>query len=113
KQLDHFKIELAALGGGKTTVDYASKLSSPNPVRRSGKSEDEKRLYMTWRTGELIEADRQLLARAGVDTVGRVILQFYPPEAEAILADLEQKQAGDRDLREIKRTVFGVRGSAN
>lgn len=110
KQLDFFGIELAAMGGGKPTVDYAAKVSQPNPVRRTGASDQEKRLYMTWRTGELIEADKQLLAKAGVDTVNRVILQFYPPQTEAILADLEQKQAGTRNLKEIKRTVFGVRG---
>ena len=65
---------------------------------------------MTWRTGELIEADKQLLAKGGIDTNNRVILQFYSPETEAILAGLEQKQAGTRNLKEIKRTVFGVRG---
>ena len=68
---------------------------------------------MTWRTGELIEADKSLLAKAGIDTVGRVVLQLYSPETEALLAGLEQKQAGTRSLKDIKRTVFGVRGQAN
>jgi hypothetical protein len=113
KQLDHFKIELAAIGGGKDTVDYASGLSQLQPMRRSGPSAAEKRLYMTWRTGELIEADKALLAKAGIDTVGRVILQLYTPETEALLAALEQKQAGNRNVKEIKRTVFGIRGKAN
>jgi hypothetical protein len=110
QQLDFFKIELAALGGGKSTVDYAANLSNARPTRRTGPSETEKRLYMTWRSGELIEADKQLLAKAGVDTVGRVVLQFYSPETEALLASLEQQAAGTRDLKEIKRTVFGVKG---
>lgn len=113
KQLDFFKIELAAIGGGKDTVDYAAGLSLAQPARRSGKSADEKRLYMTWRTGELIEADKSLLAKAGIDTVGRVVLQLYSPETEALLAALEQKHAGDKNLKDIKRTVFGVRGQAN
>lgn len=112
RQLDFFKIELAAIGGGRDTVDYAAKLSQPQPLRRSGPSASEKRLYMTWRSGELVEADKSLLAKAGIDTVGRVVLQLYPPETEALLAGLEQKQAGNRSLKDIKRTVFGIRGGA-
>jgi hypothetical protein len=64
---------------------------------------------MTWRSGELIEADKSLLAKAGVDTVGRVVLQLYSPQTEAELAGLEQKQLGMRPLKDIKRTVFGIR----
>lgn len=112
RQLDFFQIELAAIGGGRDTVDYAAKLSQPQPLRRSGPSASEKRLYMTWRSGELVEADKSLLAKAGIDTVGRVVLQLYPPETEALLAGLEQKQAGNRNLKDIKRTVFGIRGGA-
>ncbi|HTN75133.1 MAG TPA: hypothetical protein VL096_07800 [Pirellulaceae bacterium] len=113
RQLDFFGIELAAMGGGKPNVDYVAGVSQPIPRRRSGPSDAEKRLYMTWRTGELIEADKQLLAKAGVDTVGRLVLQFYSPETENVLGALEQKQLGMRTLKEIKRTVFGVKGTAD
>lgn len=113
RQLDFFKIELAAIGGGKDTVDYAAAVSQPKPLHRTGASANEKRLYMTWRSGELVEADKALLAKAGVDTVGRVVLQLYPPETEAALAALEQKQAGTKSLKSIKRTVFGIRGRTN
>lgn len=109
KQLDIFKIELAAMGGGKEMVDYAAKLSQSPPSRRSGSSTKENRLYMTWRSGEMIEADKALLTSAGIDTVGRVILQLYPPETEAKLAELEQKQLGTRLLKDVRRTVFGIR----
>ncbi len=109
KQLDFFKIELAAMGGGKELVDYANGLSQPQPSRRSGNSAEEKRLYMTWRSGEMIEADKALLTSAGIDTAGRVILQLYPPETEALLAELEQKQLGMRSLKDVRRTVFGIR----
>jgi hypothetical protein len=110
QQLDFFGIELAAMGGGKKTVDYATRVAQAKPATRAGASEQEKRLYMTWRSGEMIEADKQLLAKAGIDTSGRVVLQFYPPAIEAILAALEQKQLGNRSLKEVKRTSFGVRG---
>lgn len=109
KQLDYFKIELAAMGGGKELVDYAAQLSQAQPSRRSGNSAQEKRLYMTWRSGEMIEADKALLTSAGIDINGRVILQLYPPETEAMLAALEQKQLGMRPLKDVRRTVFGIR----
>jgi hypothetical protein len=112
RQLDFFGIELAAAGGGRPMVDYAKELSKPTPTRRSGKGADEKRLYMTWREGALMQFDRQLLGRAGIDTRGRVLLQFYPPAVEDRLAQLERQElqgAGRRSVGEIVQTVFGVR----
>lgn len=110
-QLDFFGIELAAMGGGKPTVDYALKLLQDQPQRRSGASDQEKRLYMTWRSGEMIQADKQLLAKAGIDTTNRLVLQFYPPATETLLAGLEQQRLGNHTLRDVKRTSFGVRGT--
>ena len=40
--------------------------------------------------------DRQLATKAGIASRGRIILQFYPPEAQSILFSLEQKHAGAR-----------------
>jgi hypothetical protein len=112
QQLDFFGIELAAVGGGKPLVDYASGFSKPQPVHRTGKGGNEQRLYMSWREGILQEFDRQLLARAGVETQGRILLQFYPKPVEdqlALLEQLEMRKAGKTSLDEIRKTVFGVR----
>jgi hypothetical protein len=108
KQLDSFKIELAAIGG-KQEVDYAFNLSKARPDRRSGPSKEEKRLYMAWQDGTLQQYDRNLLQRAGIDVKGRVVLQFYPKEAENELAAVESKNAPGRSYKEFFRTTFGVR----
>lgn len=110
RQLDAFSIELGAVGGTGATqnVDYVSKFSS-NPVRRSGPASEEKRLYMTWRSGSLVEADIELMTRGGVATKGRIIMQLYPKEIEDQLKILEMERAGKRDVKEILKTVFGVR----
>ena len=42
-------------------------------------------------------------------TAGRVVCQFYPKDIENQLAVLEKQQMGSRALRDVKRTVFGVR----
>ncbi len=110
EQLDFFKIELGAIGGGNPNVDYVAKLSQAQPVKRSAPSAQEQRLYMTWTSGVLQDADRQVLAKSGVETRGRVIMQFYPQEVEDLLAGLENERAGRRTLQEILRTLFGVRG---
>jgi hypothetical protein len=110
-QLDFFGIELGALGGGKTTVDYASKLSQPNPVTRSAPGDAEKRRYLVWRKGPLAAADKALLGKASIDTTGRIILQFLPPDVERQMAQLEAERAKGKKLAEIRRTVFGVKGS--
>ena len=109
RQLDLFKIELAAIGGGQDSIDYAFNLSQAKPERRTAVGgEEDNRLYMTWRSGALEEFDRQLLARAGIATAGRLIVQFYPRDVEAQMAALESQRAGRHSLGDIVRTVFQV-----
>lgn len=54
RQLDFFKIELGA-AGGKAKLDYAFNLSKVRPDTREGTGSAEKRLYMTWKGGKLIQ----------------------------------------------------------
>ncbi|MDG2383592.1 MAG: hypothetical protein P8N76_18110 [Pirellulaceae bacterium] len=109
KQLEFFKIELGALGGGRAGVDYAQ-FDRGGLKKRSvaGDAKDE-RLYFIWRGGRLKQQDITLLQQAGVTTAGRVVCQFYPKDIENQLAVLEKQQMGSRALRDVKRTVFGVR----
>lgn len=108
-QLDFFGIELGAIGGGKKTVDYASKLSQPNPVTRSAPGDAEKRRYLVWRKGQLAAADKSLMQKAKIDTTGRVILQFLPETIELQMRTLEAEYAKGKKLSEIRRTAFGVK----
>ena len=111
KQLQSLGIELAAVDGGQDTIDYASGLDQPKPPTRQGKASAEKRLYLSYRRGQLKEFDRQILARAGIRTQGRMILQLYPRALEAQLARLEIQKAGGRPLKDIRKTVFDLRKS--
>jgi len=112
RQLDAFGIELGAVGGadGGQNLDSAGKFTSGSPQRKSAPAANEKRLYMTWRNGALQEADLELMARAGVNTKGRIVMQLYPKEIEDLLATLEKQRSGGRDVREILKTVFVVKG---
>jgi hypothetical protein len=112
KQLDFFGIELAAMGGGKADVEYAAKLSLDSPTKRTGKGADEKRLRFGWKAGRLQEFDRQLLAKAGIDMHGRVVVQFASGALEDELARLENEHLAGRDLSEVRKTVFGVESAA-
>ncbi len=113
QQLDFFKIELGAVGGGSPNVDYARNLTKSKPDRRLGKPEDEKRLYMTsQRDSPTAEFDRRLIAQAGITKQRRLILQFYPKKIEELLSRLETQAAqtaGHTDPREFLKTIFGVR----
>ena len=111
KQLESFGIELGAVGGGRTEIDYASKLDAAKPVVRKGPTEDETRMYMSHQSGQLKAFDRQLLNRAGINTTGRLTLQFYPRNVEGQLASLELAKAGGRPLKDIRKTVFSVQPS--
>ena len=111
QQLDFFGIELAATGGGKPLIEYASNLSQSQPSRRTGQPGKEDRLYMLWRSGPLQRADRELLTAAGIDVRGRILVQFYPRPVEQMLAQLERAHTPNREVTEIRKTVFGVRPS--
>ena len=113
RQLDFFGIELAAVGGKDNLVHYAFNLIQPKPDRRTGAPDAETRLFMTWRSGPLQQADRELLKRAGIDLAGRVVMQFYPAATEQSLALLEKEAAKGRDVNEIRRTVFDIRSEGD
>jgi len=108
-QLDGLQIEVGVLMPGGQ-IEYVSKLSLSTPVRRQGTFAQEQRLYMTWRRPDLIEADRKLLAKAGLDATDKIVLHFYPAEAEQKMAELELAFA-QRPAAAIYRTRFGVRPS--
>jgi hypothetical protein len=110
KQLDFFQIELGIVGGEQ--VIYLTNLSQAKPTSRTGPGTDETRLYMSWRQGNLKQADRELLAKAGINAPGRIIVQFYPAEIERQLAQLEVAFA-DRKPEQIRRTRFGVRSQGD
>jgi hypothetical protein len=110
QQLDYYKIELGAIGGGVQGVDYAASLSG-TPRMRRGDSEKEKRLYFMWvdRGSPLYGFDRQLLQKAGVNAAGRELLKFVEPELENMLAKIELEYAaknGHNSVTEIQKTVF-------
>lgn len=113
EQLDFFKVELGAAGGGRTRVDYARELGRPRPQTRDGTGDQEKRLYFSWKSGKLKEYDRRLLTKAGIPTARRVIMQFIPKSLENQMAGLERAAAKGKDVTEFKRTVFGVRGKGS
>jgi hypothetical protein len=105
--LDFFKIELGVLGQDNK-VYYAYNLSQAKPDLRVGDPSQENRLYMNPTDSQFAALDRQLAEKAGIAAKGPIILQFYPPEAQAILINLEQKQAGTRKPDTIRSTVFRV-----
>jgi hypothetical protein len=111
RQLDFFEIELGVAGGGSPVVEYVTKLSAPSPTVRKGDPKDEKRLNFLHRSGELRAADRRLVAKAGVQTDGKVVFQFYNDKLYQQLLTLEAQRKGSRRIKEVRKTIFGVRGT--
>ncbi|MBI1900502.1 MAG: hypothetical protein HYS13_05235 [Planctomycetia bacterium] len=105
--LDELGMELAVLmDDGK--IEYVAKLAQAMPTRRQGTTAAETRPYLTWQRGDLIEADRQILAKAGLEAAQRIVLHFWPQGAQDKLAQLE-KAFQNRSADQIFRTRFGVR----
>ncbi|MFO1019645.1 MAG: hypothetical protein U0903_02920 [Planctomycetales bacterium] len=107
RQLDFFQIELGALmPDGK--IYYVSNLSDPNPQKREATSgKDEKRLYFTWRGGGRRLADLELLRKAGLNPDEAVVMQFYDPNTENMLAQLELDYQNQK-ANTIRRTYFAI-----
>ena len=109
KQLDFFKVELGVAGGGNPSVDYIANLAAAKPTVRTADPKSEQRLRFLHRSGELRAGDRQLAEKAGVKTEGRIVFQFYDQETYRLLLGLEAAHKGNRRIKEVRRTVFGVR----
>ncbi len=107
QQIDHFKIEVAAIGGAPL-VDYARNLSKSKPDTRQGESKTEKRIYMTWKNGKLREFDRRLLTKAGIKVNNRIVMQFIPEDLYKLLHQLEFNNT-ERDPKEWLKTIFGLK----
>jgi hypothetical protein len=108
RKLDFFGIELGTYGvPGPGKVTYIKNLSHTKPDLRVGVAKLEKRLYMSWRSGALKDADRQLAAKAGVPP-GKILFQFFDKETEQLLLRTEQEFDG-RDASTIHKTRFGLR----
>ena len=107
RQLDFFKIEMGVLLD-KGRVVYASNFTRQRPTRREGRSDQEPRYYLTWRSGGLQQADRELLTRAGIDHQNRLILKFLTRELELDLQEKEKAYAAGSN-RKIRTTYFGIR----
>lgn len=109
KQLEFFRIELGAIGGGQPTIDYAQFEKGKLQKRSVPSDTEDDRLYFIWQGGKFKEQDRALMQQAGVNTTGRVLCQFYPPDVENQLAVLEKQELGTRELKQVKKTIFAVR----
>ena len=109
QEMDFFKVELGVLTG-EGNIEYLSGLSLKAPKRRTANSQEEQRLYMSWFRGNHAETDRNLLSAAGIESMGKIILHFIPPETEELLAQAESAFK-NREPGEIQLTRFGVRPS--
>lgn len=110
-QLDFFEIELGAVHRSKSDIDYASNLSKSKPDRRAGYRDEESRIYFSHLNKQLRDYDRQLLEKAGAETTGKLIVQFYPPKTFQLLLQAERQALGGKPWESLAKTVFGVRGS--
>ena len=108
RQLDYFKMELGVIGQANDIV-YLSNLSAPTPTAKTQSAAGEKRLYLIWQRGSMREADEEILARAKIQSTGKVVVHFCPEELENELVKLEDEQAKQSGLKRIRKTVFGVR----
>ena len=107
RQLDALGIELGVLtDDGKIT--YVSGVGRADAKARTAARGEEKRIYWTWNRGDLVKADKSLLANTGVASGDQVVLHFCTPETSKKLEALES-QFKNRKPNEIEHTLFSVK----
>lgn len=114
-QLESFKMDVGAIGGGIATVDYVTNVASA-PSKKSATSKEFKgKLYFMSTTLNVLEQyEKQILQNAGVPIAGRQILKFVPKQTEDVLAQAEanyymEKRNKEFRLTDIAKTVFECR----
>lgn len=110
-QLDFYKIELAAFGGGGANViESASNLASAPRKKVNTKPETEKRIFFAWKlSNPLVQFDRALLSAAGISYSGRNVVRLIPADLENRLANYEKaycESKGKNFPSSIAKTVF-------
>ncbi len=107
-ELEFFGIELGVLKADEGKLYIISNLTAARPkVRTVNTGKGETRLYMTWQGGNRREADSKLFRKAGIDVGRDLILHFYPPKTEGLLARLERDKSR-KPVEQISRTYFVV-----
>lgn len=114
QQLDFFGIQLCAYGGGVQTIDYVSKVSqgSPTVVKLTEPPKGDQGVFFTWRGGQLLNYDKQLLAKAGITLQGRVLTQYYPVELRGRMEQMEADFSKKEPITWLK-TIWVVEKQGN
>jgi len=114
-QLEAFKIDVGAIGGGITTVDYVTTVASA-PTKKSGTSKDFKgKLYFMSTTLNVLEQyEKQILQATGIPHAGRQVLKFVPQQTEDLLSQAEadyfvEKRSKEFRVHDVAKTVFECR----
>jgi hypothetical protein len=106
RQIDALRVQLAVVID-QNQLQYAWNFSSAKPDTRFGVGRNDHRLYFLWQGRGRKVSDIALLQKAGIEVGEGVVLQFYPPEVETRLAELEVRYRG-KSPAEIRVTRFRV-----
>ena len=114
-QLEFYKMDVGAIGGGIATVDYVTNVASA-PTKKSATSKEFKgKLYFMSTTLNVLEQyEKQILQNSGIPIAGRQVLKFVPKQTEDVLAQAEadyymEKRNKEFRLTDIAKTVFECR----
>lgn len=108
QQLDALGIELGAIQREGPAVVYLTNLSGAMGTR-SGTKSQEKRVFFNYNRGVLRDWDIQFAEAAGVNLRDKILVQFYPPNIQQTLLELERRKLGNKTVDQVYRTSFGVR----
>ena len=110
KQLDYFNIQIGVVEPVGELISRVSNVSKGVSVKRTTRAEEAKSLRFSHAKIRMKKWDLEISRKAGVDTNGALMVQFYPQDTRLMIAKAEDEflKSVGRELKDVRRTNIQV-----
>ncbi len=110
RQLDYFNIQIGVVEPVGEVISRISNVSKGVNVQRTTREQEAKSLRFSHAKLRMKKWDQEISRKAGVDTNGALMVQFYPQDTRLAIAKAEDEylKGVGRELKEVLRTNIKV-----
>ena len=110
RQLDYFNIQIGVVQPVGEVISRISNVSKGVNVQKTTREKEAKSLRFSHAKLRMKKWDQEISRKAGVDTNGVLMVQFYPQDTRLEIAKAEDEylKSVGRELQEVRRTNIKV-----
>jgi hypothetical protein len=110
RQLDYFNIQIGVVQPVGEVISRISNVSKGVNVQKTTRGREAKSLRFSHAKLRMKKWDQEISRKAGVDTNGALMVQFYPQDTRLAIAKAEDEflKSVGRELKEVRRTNIKV-----